>query len=133
MAGLRLSRRVFGPGAQGSAYLAVSALPQGTVGLRLTRIDYYAQVFQGDSSFNTNYIIPISALTNGLYLLPTAWTTPAIDSYGYASYRWWVETINVQGQPITPSTLLSQAQSIGGTNAWMVTPYFDGRCNSNKT
>ncbi|MEI9959974.1 MAG: hypothetical protein WDM76_02240 [Limisphaerales bacterium] len=117
------------PGAQGSAYLAASALPQGTVGLRLTRVDYYAQAFQGNSSFNTNYIIPISAMTNGLYLLPTAWTTPTADSYGYAYYTWWVETINVQGRPVAPPTLLSQGRHIGGNNAliWMVPPYFDGR------
>jgi hypothetical protein len=74
------------PGPAGSAYLAanVSALAPGTTAVRLTRFDQY-----GDEDTVTNFDVPLSAFTNGLYLLPTAWVTSQLNEYD----QWWVETV----------------------------------------
>lgn len=70
------------PGAQSSNVLAVSALPSGTAAIRITRVDYYARLLHNDSSFNSSLDIPLSAFTNGLYLLSSSMTASPTDSYG---------------------------------------------------
>jgi hypothetical protein len=105
-------------GPQGSAYLAASALPSDAVALRVSLIDSYAEEFHGDSSFDRVMDIPVSALTNGLYLLPDSLAIPPVDIYGYAWYKWWVQTINATNVPSAP-TILAYANSA-------VPMYFDG-------
>lgn len=115
-------------GPQGSAYLVASALPAGTVKLVVTRVDYYA-VELGDYSLNTNLEISISALTNGLFLLPSSLTTPAIDSYGLADYEWHVQTVDANNNP-SESAILAYGNEYLDQNYklnWIVPPYFDGR------
>jgi hypothetical protein len=116
-------------GPQGSAYLAASALPSGTVALRVKRVDEYANIMLGDSSFDTYFDIPVSALTNGLYLLPTTLTTPGADFYGHTHYVWFVQTVDASNNPSEPMPLtygnIYPEQNDG--RYWIVPPYFDGR------
>ena len=93
-------------GPQGSAYLAASGLPPGTVALRVKLVDEFANYYWGDASFDTSVDIPISALTNGLCLLPSALTAPPADSYGMAEYWWFVQTVDANNNPSEPMLLL---------------------------
>jgi len=127
------------PGQQGSANLVVSALPPGTVKLRVMRVDTIAEEDYGDSSFDTNLDIPVSLFTNGQYVLP-AWLagmTP-LDSYGYAENTWWVQTVDASGNT-SGASFLSRGYYDAPINNynfnfypipngdWAVTPFFDGR------
>ena len=93
------------PAADGSAFLAVAKLSAGTAGLRLTRIDLVAEEF-GDSSYNTNYFIPVSSLTNGIFQMPAAWANPPVDGYGGCFYEWDVQTVNANGGATSASESL---------------------------
>ena len=64
-------------------------LPDGVATLRLARTDPAAESW-GDSSFDLNWEVPVSALVNGSYQLPTNAIAP--DRYGNDYYRWWVQT-----------------------------------------
>src|SRR5665213_1568920 len=117
-------------GPQGLAYLAVSAMPPNTVILRLTRIDEVASEF-GDDSFNTNFDIPASSLTNGLYSLSNLITPP--DSYvseDTASFDvWYISSIGSDGKPSAsaPASQNYISPQDGWMNSWLMPPYFDGR------
>jgi fibronectin type III domain protein/alpha/beta hydrolase family protein DUF900 len=125
------------PGPQGAAYLEVPAIPPGTVAIQITRIDVYADSQYNNSSFDTNFDIPISDFTNGLYVWPASLSAMApIDSYGDNYYIWWVQTVNGNYGPSDPAVLTfgynnnnsiyyNDYQLLTGT--WPVEPYFDGR------
>ena len=122
------------PGQQGSANLVVSALPPGTVNLRVTRIDVGADESYGDSSFDTNFDIPVSLFTNGLYVLPSSLAGMGpVDSYGYSVYSWWAQTVDANGN-VSGASILSPGyyddpsfNYYPQSGTWPVTPYFDGR------
>jgi hypothetical protein len=125
------------PGPQGLAYLAIPQIPAGTATLRVTRIDEYAEQSFGDSSFDTNFNISVSAGTNGLYVLPTFWSaTSVVDGYGQSDYYWWVQAVDANGSPDW-ATFLGNGYNDDAsayysdyytqTGVWPVTPYFDGR------
>lgn len=99
------------PGPQNSVYLAVtpSTLSPGTVSLRISREDYYS------GAFTTNDI-PLSDFTNGLYLLPSDWESPALDS----DYEWFVQTIDANGSPSAAVFLTYGYYS--GSALWLVPP-----------
>lgn len=90
-------------GLQGSAYLAAWGLPENTATLRVKLVDEYAEIYQGDSSFDTTVDIPVSSSTNGLYLLPNNLVAPPMDSYGRAQYRWFVQMIDAGNNPSEPA------------------------------
>ena len=133
------------PGPQGSTCLVVppSTLPPGTTAIRLTRIDVYAERNYGNSSFDTNWVISLSAFTNGLYLIPAFMQTAPVDSYGQSSYRWWVETVDANGVANSLDYPVYNRVDLGnpfyndywdqtdsyylGGKPWLMTPYFDGR------
>jgi hypothetical protein len=126
------------PGPGGSAWVAMPTIPPGTVTLRITRIDEYAEENYGNSSFDTNFDIPAVVSTNGLYVLPTSWSaTAAVDSYGYSYYDWWVQAVDADGNPSGAALLTAGGYYDDNslfyndyymqTGAWPVTPYFDGR------
>ena len=86
----------------------------------------------GDPVVLTNYDIPLTAFTNGLYPLPSDWTISDTDPNTYY-YQWWV-------QAETDSTNVSAATPVGYQNGnlyheslnnfgsiWLEPPYFDGR------
>ena len=116
------------PGPQGSSYLVASpsTLPPGTTAIRLTRVDQYAEWFYGNSSFDTYWDIPVSSLTNGLYLIPTSMQTAPMDSYGSVWYLWWVETVDANGTANSWANPASGYYNPSMTN-WFEPPYYDGR------
>ncbi len=119
-------------GAQGSNFLAttVSALPADTAAIRLIRYDYYAEAEFNDPSFNTTNDISLTSFTNGIYLMPPGLTAVPVDGYGYSEYQWYVRTINTNGGANSPINYLTSgynAYAGGGTNVWLLPPYFDGR------
>ncbi len=117
------------PGPQESVYLAVASLPAGTTTLRVTRIDLTAWDWN-DYSFNATNDIPVSASTNGLYLLPASLTASPINTHGYGRYWWYVEPLNGAGQGVGQSKLVSSgsaSQADNDIHYWIVPPYFDGR------
>ena len=118
------------PGPQGSVYIAARNLPAGTTVLRFTRVDKYEEMY-GDSPANAvSFDIPISAGTNGLYLIPAAWTTSPIDAFGYADYSWFVQPIDANGNGTSQATGPTYGYFDWFNNStitWLVPPYFDGR------
>jgi len=117
-------------GTQGAAYLAVACLPPGTAALRVARIDKWAENNRSDYSFDTYIDLPVSASTNGLYLLPTSITTSPADIYGNNSYRWQVQIVNNIGatnQPKAFDNSLDAYIFVSDGKFGMVSPYFDGR------
>jgi predicted esterase len=110
----------FVQGAQGSNFLAISALPPGTAAIRLSREDEPAEVFHGDNSFDASNDIPLSSFTNGLFYVPPGLTTAPLDAYGNASYDWWGQTVNSNG------VATSQAISLGENSATNVNYGIDG-------
>ena len=135
------------PYSQGSVYLVASpsTLPPGTTAIRLIRIDPTAEDYYGDYSFDTNWDIPISAFTNGLYLIPTFMQAAPVDSYGQAIYEWWVGTVGTGGIANSLANPLSNCMANSDLNYndyfgdnygesdntydthWLMTPFFDGR------
>jgi len=117
-------------GSQGSNYLAasVSMLPSGTVALRLTRADWYAEYWYDDLSNDTHWDIPVSTFTNnGLYQLPTSMTVSPVDAYGASLYRWWVQAVYAN-KPPSAAQLVSWGSGYGeDSRNWAMPPYFDGR------
>ena len=114
---------IYGP--TGTAYLAVSAIPSGTVTLLITRIDNRAEFFYGNASFNTTNSIPVTSLTNGLYLIPASWT-PSADIYGYEDYTWWLQSITANGLP-SEAIRLGDGYSDSVNHTLLAPPNFDGR------
>ncbi len=116
------------PAAQGSACLviATSALAPGTTAIRLTRMDQWAAYYYG-LNISTNFDIPLSAFTNGVYTIPSAWLVHPVDAYGRASCNWWGATLNAYGSPNSEAIQLTSGFNLNNTNAWVVPPYFDGR------
>ena len=120
-------------GPQGSAYVAVPVIPAGSVTLQVTRFDENAWTmnrwYGGNAPYVTNFTIPISSSTNGLYLIPPSWCIMQSDAYGDASgYEWSVQTLNTNGLP-TATAALYQGYNFGveDNRGWLVPPYFDGR------
>jgi len=101
-------------GAQGSNFLAVSALPPGTVAIRLIREDEYAEFWYDDISFNASNDVPVSSFTNGLGYVPPGLITAPMDAYGNTTYFWWAQTVNANGGANSPIVNLGQTS---GTNA----------------
>jgi hypothetical protein len=95
-------------GAQGSNYLAVSALPSGTAAIRLSREDEYAELGNDDYSYNASNDIPISSFTNGFYYIPPGLLTAPVDAYGNAGYVWWAQTVNTNGGANSQADYLGQ-------------------------
>ena len=108
------------PGPVGLAYLAanVSGLPPGTTAVRLTRFDWR------DTASITNFDVPLTAFTNGLAMLPAAWTAAPLNSYGYPENdQWWVETV-ANGSANSAANLVGYSSFADGS---LLPFYFDGR------
>jgi hypothetical protein len=118
-------------GPQGSVYIAARNLPAGTTAIRLTRVDDWANGEFGYSPSNiVSFNIPISTGTNGLYLIPAAWTTSPTDAYGRSDYIWFVQPIDANGHGTSKATqrILGYYSSVTGNSInWIEPPYFDGR------
>lgn len=113
-------------GPQGWAYVAVSSVPPGAVALRVTRIDELALEF-GFGPYSTNFDIPISASTNGFYLIPSSWDVMQPDAWNSSGYFWYVQTLNTNGTPNANGVLYQGYRFTGDDRGWLVPPYFDGR------
>ena len=120
-------------GPQGSAYVAVPFVPADTVALQVTRFDEYAwdenHFSGGNAPYLTNFTIPVTSSTNGLYLIPPSWCIMQPDAYGYANdYQWSVQTLNTNGLP-TATGAIYQGYYFGleDNRGWLVPPYFEGR------
>ena len=113
------------PGPSGSAYLAVASLPSKTATLRFSRIDPTAES-HGDYSSDDNLNIPVAALTNGIYELPTSITGDPTDAYGTNLYQWQVQLVDESGATNPPENLAYNYFSAVG-NFGLVAPYVDGR------
>jgi hypothetical protein len=112
-------------GPQNSAYLAIASLPSHTAAVRLFRLDTTAEG-QGDYSFDTSTDILVTAVTNGLYLLPPSITSNPVDSYGSDIYTWAIQIVSDTGETNSPATFALNSES-GVGNFGMVPPYVDGR------
>ncbi len=119
-------------GPQGSAYVAVSSVPAGTVALQVSRFDedaWFNDQFGGNAPYFTNFDISISASTNGLYLIPSSWVVMQPDAYGDSyAYDWSVQTLNTNGIPNASGSIYRGYNFYTEDDrAWLVPPYFDGR------
>ena len=96
-------------GPQASNYLAVTLLTPDTVALRLSRIDEFLQ-----SPPYTTFIIGVTDLVAGVFLMPEAWLYPTVS--GYDPY-WTMQAVSASGK-------LSEPTFLGylGLNS-----FFDGR------
>ena len=125
-------------GPQGSAYLAVPAVPAGTVALRVTRLDYYAwqqyYYYGGSAPIVTNFDISISSSTNGLYLIPSSSCLMLPDAYGDSKdYQWFVQTVNTNGVPNATGRDYEGYYFYPEDNRdWLVHRILTGERNSNK-
>jgi len=119
------------PGAQGTAYLAVSALPPNTAVIRLTVIDYNYLYFidsYDSNAFTATYNIPISDFTNGLYQLPNDAVLGEGDNLW--NYNWYGQAVGTNGLGLTATTWLTTVYTSPQDNfqmTWLVPPFFDGR------
>lgn len=115
-------------GPQGGCYLVVSALPESTASLLLSRVNY--GVPYGEPDRVAEFTIEVSNLINGTFLLPEGWTMP-LTIVGspyfdplydpYKNYGWHLQTVTATG---------SQSLDIPlGYNGWWDRgiPFFDGR------
>jgi len=116
----------FVPGPQGSVFLAASVLPSGTVALRVWR---YSDL-PGDPAPLTNFDIPVSNITNGLYAIPASWTVSRTNGAGEISYSYWMQAVITNGGLSAPGWDLYRGFYFNTDNHhdnWLVPPYFDGR------
>jgi hypothetical protein len=108
-------------GPQGSVFVSAPILPQGTIALRIWR----------DGPV-TNFDIPVSNITNGLYAVPASWGVVRTNADGERGSVYWVQAV------ITNNDLSSAGDNNTGyrilgfpsdnhRNGWLVPPYFDGR------
>jgi hypothetical protein len=115
---------------QTNVYLAVSVLPTGTTAIRLTRIDEDAMSEYGNTSYNTNWNIPVGNFTNGIYSIPASWT-PVLDGYGFGDYAWFLQTVSANGN-VSKAVFVENDANYwvdGGVEATLnwPAPFFDGR------
>jgi len=120
------------PGPQGTPYLAVSALPPNTAAVRLTEFDYFT-FYWGDGStspYITNFDIPVSQFSNGLFALPNiVLPSDGNDRQNYG-YQWYGQAVGTNGHGLTMTTQLRQdfvSSADGWMTSWMVPPFVDGR------
>jgi hypothetical protein len=116
-------------GPQGTAYMVIPSLPTGAKTISITRIDRYAE-YLGNYSFDTNFFIPVSNITNSLCLIPASCATGPVDIYDSANYFWSAQILDTNNNAISQSSdLYSGYGSSSGTPSpdWLVPPYFDGR------
>ncbi len=113
-------------GPQGTAYVAISALPPNTAAIRLTEWDYYPNT----PVRVTNFDISISNFTNGLCPLPN--NTPSGDG-NYRqnpNYGWVAQAVGTNGLGLTANVWLGEdytSPQDGYRNCWLAPPFFDGR------
>jgi hypothetical protein len=81
------------PGANGTAYLAVSGVPANAVTVRLVFMQENALDNLGPS-FAYAEDIALSAFTNGMYQLPAAWQPPVIAYTGFSAF---VQSVDSNG------------------------------------
>lgn len=126
-------------GPQGSAYLAISAIPADTYELEVIRIDEVATSEFGDSSYNVTNYITVTDATNGFYSFTNVMVPP--DQYvqeqpyaGYGIYfqsadNWYVQALETNGLSNYPVYAGSSYTSAADDyqSSWTVPPYFDGR------
>lgn len=106
------------PGPSGLNTVVTMGVPASAALVRLVFIDENA-VSHNDDSDNYNGDIPVSSITNNMYLLPTAWVPPANDSYGSANYAIFAESVDSSGNSSAPTPVTS-------TN-WVSATFYDGR------
>jgi hypothetical protein len=115
------------PAADGSAMLTDFGLPPGSAGILLTRTDLAAEDNYGDAAYDTNYFIPLSAFTNGLFKIPAAWATPPVDGYGWNDYAWYVEPVNASGGAAGSAQELLGRYYLAANTVSLSPPFYDGR------
>jgi hypothetical protein len=133
-----LSASIIG-GPQGSAYLAVSAIPADTTEIEITRTDFVATTYFDDDSYNTSFYITVTNAANGFYSLTNLVVPPDLyvqeqplaeyDIYLQTTenwYAWAIETNGISTQPIFIGSSYTSSQD-GYETSWTVPPYFDGR------
>lgn len=112
------------PGTNGTVWLAVGALPPGSISIRIKRIDVTANNSFGDTSFDREWELPVASVIKGLYPLPLEIVSGPPDGYGYANYRWWAYVLDQNSQPTAAVDL---GGSVSGFEGQLVTPFLDGR------
>lgn len=111
----------FAAGPNGNTYLALGGVPANTATIQLQYVD-----FDGLGPTIT-HDFPVSAITNGIYQMPAAWSPPADQSgnnlYDYIAY---VETLDANSNASPAYYFSSAAGYLLEPWNWSV-PYFDGR------
>jgi hypothetical protein len=90
-------------GPQGTAYMVIPSLPTGAKTISITRIDRYAE-YLGNYSFDTNFFIPVSNITNSLCLIPASCATGPVDIYDSANYFWSAQILDTNNNAISQSS-----------------------------
>jgi len=112
----------------GSTLLSASALPPGTAGVRIFKIDQSLEVFNGSSAYDTQYDIPLAGFTNGFFQVPTAWTTPLPDNMGAEDYFWYGEAINTNDGAVSDGEQrLSYGYYLDATRESALPPLYNGQ------
>jgi hypothetical protein len=98
-------------------YLAASGIPANAVTLYL-KLGNFNYDSVGDTSHDVTHVIPISGVTNGLFLLPISWTLP-----NYANQYFWLQSSNADGS-LSAGALVASAWIPDGVPP---PPFYDGR------
>ena len=115
-------------GPLGTAFLAVSGLSANAAAVALTEIDVAALEIGIGNGVVTNFDIPVSSFTNGLYQLPNV--SMMGDGDFLYNYTWYGKAVGSNGLGVTTSALLTQVYTSPQDdfeNTWLVPPFFDGR------
>jgi hypothetical protein len=107
-------------GSQGSVTLNVAAMPANTTGIRLMQVDWYA-IDLGNlaNAYVTNFIVPVSSITNLVYSLPNVKT-----ARGNSDLAWEGQAIQSDGNASSYADLSGTFQTAAyANNSWMAPPF----------
>ena len=110
----------FVPGQNDVTYLALGGIPTNAATVRLEYIDF------NDGLTLTNDI-PVGAITNGLYEMPSSWSSPSDYGDNMYDYAALVQTIDGSGNASSLKLLNGYLEENWLTQWNWSLPYFDGR------
>jgi hypothetical protein len=116
-------------GSSNAVYLTIAGLPPNAENLSLKMIDEFADD-GGDYSHDLNHVIPVSEVTNGLFLLPPSWAFPQSDGEGNTVFYFSLQCTDSDGS-VTAAIQVDNEWNYVSTSPSTVgnwpPPFLDGR------